>query len=257
MSSPSPTTGAPARSAPPAQPPPPGPTPPELAADEPRVRRSMAAAIIAAAVVLGVVVVGAAVRLDPDSLPTGPPLAPPSPTPVGLQYDSTTRQASYENVTVTLADAPYHCASKPEPADPFSDALPCSYVVHRSYSETSSWVANTGLALIPPALARPGDPQGSARTIFEHSLKAMYPADARVSKLTVEPYAGQDDTAVLSARVNVSMPKLPTTYDAVVIVVLTAKDGQQVAFYSFKPNDAGDQTLSVLQESAKTLARTG
>lgn len=220
---------------------------------ERRVPRPVAVAIFVAATILGLIVVGLAVRLDPDRLPTGPPLPPPTPTPVGLQFDPATREASYANVEVTLADAPYVCADKPEPYGPFEEDLPCSFTVHQSYSESSSWTADTGLALAPASLAVADDTEATAKAMFAKTLETAYPPGAKVTKLDVGPYAAASDSAVLSAHVNVSIPKLPTTYDVVVIVVLPADDGQQVVFYSYKPNDAGDQALKALQDSARTL----
>lgn len=226
---------------------------PRAASSATRVRRSTAIAIMAAAVVLGVALVGLVVRLGADRLPTGPALPPPSPTPAGLQFDAETRKASYENVSVTLAGDPYYCADKPASMGPFDQAAACSYLVHKDYSGSSSWSADTGFALVPGALAVAGDPEGSARAVFQQSLSLAYPESAKVSELKVGPLASSSDAAVLSAHVNVSVPKLPTSYDVVVIAVLTAKDDQQVVFYSFKPNDAGDQALHALQESADTL----
>ncbi len=198
-------------------------------------------------------VVGVAVRLDADRLPTGPPLPPPSPTPVGLQYDPGTRKASYENVDVTLAGDPYRCATEPEPTGPFDDAAPCTFTVHESAGGSPAWQAQTGLALVPSSLAVSGNPEASARAVFDRLLTDSYPKGAKVSKLTNEPYATLGDAAVLSARVNVDIPTLPTAYDSVVVVVLTAKDGQQVSFYSLKPNDAGEAALKAVQTSAATL----
>jgi hypothetical protein len=220
------------------------------------VRRPVAVAIIVAAVIVGIMVVGVAIRLDADRLPTGPPLPPPSPTPVGLQYDQGSREASYENVEVTLAGSPYLCATEPEPMGPFDDAVPCSFTVHEFYSGSHSWQAETGFALVPDSLSVSGDTQASAKAIFDRLLQDAYPKDAKVSKLEVGPNATLGDAAVLSARINVAIPKLPTTYDSAVVVVLTAEDGQQVSFYSLKPNDAGADALKAVQASASTLTTT-
>ena len=198
----------------------------------------------------------AATRLDADTLPTGPALPPPVPTPVGLQFDQDTRRAWYDNVQVTLAGSPYICALKPEPSGPFDEALPCSYSVHEFYSGSNSWTADTGLALAPASITDADDVQATARAILDRTLATAYPKGSTVSKLEVGPYAGQSDAALLSAHVDVSVPKLPTTFDAVVIVVLTAKDGQQVVFYSYRPNDADEQALKTLQDSANTLTRS-
>lgn len=241
------------------QPAPPAPTsaPPPEPPVEQNVRRSVAAAIIAAAVVLGIVVVGVAIRFNGDRLPTGPPLPPPTPTPVGLQFEAASREASYLNVKVTLAGAPYRCADRPEPTTPFDQAVPCSFTVHGFYDGSNSWQAVTGLALVPAAL-QAGDAKATARAVFARVVATQYPkGHASVSKLAVEPYETIGDAALLTAHVDVDVPKLPTRYDAVVIVVLTAKDGQQVAFFSLKPDDVGDQALAALRASANSLTTAG
>jgi hypothetical protein len=233
------------------------PQPPDPPPAEARVRRPLAVVIVVSAVIVGIMVVGLAIRLDADRLPTGPPLPPPSPTPVGLQYDKDSREASYENVAVTLAGAPYLCATEPEPMGPFDDAVPCSFTVHEFYSGSHSWQAETGFALVPGSLAVTGDARASARAVFDRLLSDAYPRDAKVSKLEVAPYGASAGAAVLSARIGVAVPKLPTTYDAAVVVVLTAQDGQLVSFYSLKPNDAGADALKAVQASASTLTTTG
>ena len=232
------------------------PRPPDPPPAEPRVRRPLAVVTVVVAVIVGIMVVGLAIGLDGDRLPTGPALPPPSPTPVGLQYDQDSREAWYQNVQVTLAGAPYLCATEPEPMGPFDDAVPCSFTVHEFYSGSHSWKAETGFALVPDTLAVSGDAQASARAVFNRLLSDAYPKEAKVSKLEVAPYAAAAGAAVLSARINVAVPKLPTTYDAAVVVVLTAQDGQQVSFYSLKPNDAGEDALKAVQASASTLTTT-
>jgi hypothetical protein len=238
---------------------PPAPTsapPPEPPVQQ-NVRRSVAAAILAAAVVLGIVVVGVVIRFNGDRLPTGPPLPPPTPTPVGLQFETASREASYLNVKVMLAGPPYLCADRPQPMSPFEQAAPCSLMVHQSYDGSNSWQAVTGLALVPDSL-NGSDAKATARAVFARIVQTQYPkGHASVSKLEVEPYETIGDAALLTAHVDVDVPKLPTTYDAVVIVVLTAKDGEQVTFFSLKPNDAGDQALAALRASANTLTTAG
>lgn len=238
-----PVTDAPST---PADPPPP--------AAEPRVRPLLAGLILGAACVLGLVVIGLVAQHDgTDRMPTGPALAPPSPTPVGLQYDKDLRRATYANVGVTLAGSPYLCGLEPESSGPYQQIVTCNDVVHENYSDNHSWAADTGFALVPASLAVDSAPDRTAKAIFQRTLKADYPAAARVSKVELTRFADHTDAYVLSARVDVAVPKLATTYDAVVIVVMTAKDGQQVLFYSLRPNDAGAAGLAAVQASGRSL----
>ncbi len=190
-------------------------------------------------------------------MPSGPPLPPPSPTPVGLRYDEEGREATYENVRVVLAGTPYSCVSRPRAMGPFVESVPCSFSVHPSYDGSSSWQAETGFALVPDGLAVSGDVQASARAIFAELVATAYPPDSKVSKFDVAAVPTLGDAAILSARINVDVPRLPTTYDSAAVVVLTAEDGQQVSFYSLKPDDAGDAALEAVQASVKTLTTTG
>ena len=230
------------------------PTPPDPSSAEPRVRPLLAGVILGAACILGLVVIGLVAQYDgTDRMPTGPALEPASPTPVGLQYDPDLRRATYANVGVTLAGTPYLCATRPESSGPYQQIVTCNDVVHENYSGNHSWAADTGFALVPAALAVDGAPDKTAKAVFQRTLKDDYPAGATVSRYELTPLADHADAYVLSARVNVSVPELPTTYDAVVIVVITAKDDQQVVFYSLRPNDASAAGLAAVQASGRSL----
>jgi hypothetical protein len=221
---------------------------------EPRIRPLLAGLIIGAACVLGLVVIGLVAQYDGiDAMPTGPALAPPRPTPAGLQYDQDRRRATYANVGVSLAGSPYLCGTRPESSGPYQQIVTCNDVVHANYSGKQSWAADTGFALVPAGLAVDSAPDQTAKAIFQRTLKDDYPAGATVSRYELTPLADHSDAYVLSARVNVAVPKLPTTYDTVVIVVMTAKDGQQVLFYSLRPNDASAAGLAAVQASGRTL----
>jgi hypothetical protein len=239
--------------APPVADAPPTPTDPPPQPVEPRIRRLVAGLVLGLACVVGLAVIGLVAEYDgADRMPTGPALAPPSPTPVGLQFDQSTQRATYANIDVTLPGSPYLCSMKPEASPPFEQALTCHEVVHANYAKDHSWSADAAVALVPSSVAKPS-PDDTAVAIFSWLRKTGYPADATVSKYELTSLGGHDDAYVLSARINVSVPKLPTTYDAAVVVVMTAKDNQQVVFYSLRPNDASAAGLKAVQASGRSI----
>ena len=214
-----------------------------------------AVGVVVAAVVAVFAVVGLVVSFTSDRLPTGPALPPPAASEPVVTFDTTTRKARFDNVSVTMPASPYVCPTKPEslPGLMRSGVL-CQADVHADYQGTSDWSATAGFGLVADELSRP-DAEGTAKAFFQEFRSQGFAklettlSDYETQRATL---AGHEVVGVVG-HVHYKVAGLPSTYDRVVVFAVPAEDGSFVIYFSSRPDDTPKSVLDPLNASINSL----
>jgi hypothetical protein len=225
------------------------------------VRLPTAAAIVAGALLLMVVAVGATVSFTADRPLTGPPAAPPPPTPFSAKigYDPVSRKVSFEEMQFVAPGRPFTCDTKPaEVAGIFTSAFGCFAVVHRNYDKSgSNWATAVAMGALDEPLQAGGDVGTIASRTFNKLLPPNYGTTTyRVQKRKIQPLtdiAPAGRAVQLSAEVHVSKAGLASTYDRVVLIVVRLESGRHVAWYALRANDSPRDVVAAFEASAGTI----
>lgn len=228
-------------------------------AAEPGVRLPLAVAVVVGALVLAMAAVGAVVSASAQRLPSGPAVAPPTPstvTPV-VQYAPATRTASVAELRWVLPAAPYTCVTEPAARRPaFDQLLLCSAPVHENYEGSADWTASTGLGVVSPSLTVPGDPKATADKLFG-SLRGQFFTGERteVRELVAQRFEGAEPgrATAVSGEVHYDVAGLSSSHDRLVVLVVELADGGYGAWFSSRPDDTPASTLTVLDTSIASL----
>lgn len=232
----------------------PGPTP------EPRLRLPVAVLAVVATVLVALLLVALVVRLDADRLPSGPPRDPPPPDERSSRLVVEGRKVTFQELSITLPDAPYACNTTiTSPPSGFSQLLTCGATVHDDYDgKGNDWGALMGVALVDDGLSAGGDPKGIASNVFDRVFSLSFSADQkpRATKQSDGPAqlaAPSGSAWTQQADVRFSVPKLPTPYDRLVVIVVRLESGKAVAFFSDFPHDGGKDVLQALVASVDSF----
>lgn len=214
-----------------------------------------AVSVVVAAVVAVFAVVGLVVSFTTDRLPTGPALPPPEASGPVLTFDPRTRDAGFDNVSVTMPASSYECPSKPESALPLlTSGLLCHAPVHPDYRGTSDWAATAGFGTVPDTLVRP-TAEGTAKAFFEEFRSQGFSklettlSDYQTQRATVD---GHEVVGVIG-QVHYTIAGLPSSYDRVVVFAVPAEGGGFVVYFSSRPDDTPASVLEPLNASINSL----
>lgn len=226
----------------------------------PGVRVPLAVALVVGAVLVAVVGVGAVVSASAERLPSGPAVAPPSPTPARarLVWQPDDNLATVGELRVVLPADPYTCSPSVTTLAPtFDDFVGCSVVVHEDYDgDDGDWTASTGVGLVPDDLVVEDDLKATADRVFS-SLRRQSFSETKttVRDLVASPTdrAPTGRSLLVSGEVAYRVDGLASRYDRVLVVVVQLADGTHAAWFSSRPDDTPAAALEVLDASIATL----
>ena len=232
------------------------------AAEESLVRLPVAVAVVLAAVLVAVVAVGAVASASTRGLPSGPALAPPSPTapltsaaPL-LDYDAGSRATTIGKLRVTLPGAPYACPDAAAAARPAFDlVVACNAPVH-AYGHGEMWSATAGAGLLPTSLVVAGDAHATADRAFSTLRREFFRATpTTVTTLRADPtdLAPAGQAVVVSGQVHYRVRGVASRYDRLLVVVVALPDDRYAIVFSSRPNDSARTVLTALDASLATV----
>jgi hypothetical protein len=222
------------------------------------VRLPVAVAVVVAALLAAVVAVGLVGSASASRLASGPAVAPPPPTAApALQYDPGSRAASVGTLRSTLAGSPYTCAPAPQPVRPsLTSAELCAAPVHQDYDAAGSdWTATTGLGVVEPDLVVDGDIKATGDRVFGSLRRQFFDQQTEARRLVAQhtDLAPAGTSIAVSGEVHYTVKGVPSRYDKLLVVVFELEDGRYGAWFSSRPDDASQATLTALDASLATL----
>lgn len=193
-----------------------------------------------------------------ESLALPPPTATAAPT-LQVDYDMYSRVATVDNVSAALPGAPYGNGSV-EPVRPLlTSAALTQLTVHEHYDGNQNWTAVAGFGVVAPEIGVRNDTKATAGGVFDRARSTFYPGlRYRLSdQVSQWVRVGPVLTYALQARVNYSVPKVPSRYDilTVVVIPLPGDDGF-AAWFAGIPNDAGKPAHAALVASLNSIRAT-